>query len=96
VGLLGNLLPLMSLLLMHGWVDGIQQAFLNPALRQAGATLKDGDLHEKLYLAPTRRADLMYRLDKDAKFLEGKQIMDYSVRSQLSWVVGRRRNGLRD
>jgi hypothetical protein len=38
-----------------------------------------GDLHEELYLAPDRHADLCDRLDRDARFLESKQIMDYSL-----------------
>ena len=50
------------------------QAFANVKTRKVGSTMKDGDLHEKLYLEDAQRKDLIARLHKDAKFLEKHQI----------------------
>ena len=70
----------LQFILLHLLFFRMLQAFANVKTRKVGSTMKDGDLHEKLYLKDAQQKDLIFRLDKDARFLEEHQIMDYSVR----------------
>ena len=43
------------------------------------AVLKDGDLHNKVYVGPENKAALLEQLRKDTEFLARHHIMDYSL-----------------
>lgn len=63
--------------LKGSWVN--RTTMSRPGEDHKGQTLKDGDLHEKMYLSSHRRSDLMERLRRDTEWLAERQIMDYSL-----------------
>eukprot|EP01043_Picozoa_sp_COSAG02_P013777 COSAG02_NODE_557_length_20379_cov_6.688215_9_plen_335_part_00 len=67
--------------LKGSWVNRTTITKGPPAQSGAVGTLKDGDLHEQLYLPKDQRNALMAQLYKDTKFLSttGRGIMDYSL-----------------
>lgn len=67
--------------LKGSWVNRTTIKRGPPAQTGAVGTLKDGDLHEQLYLPKDERNALIEQLSKDTQFLSntGRGIMDYSL-----------------
>ena len=68
--------------LKGSWVNRTTITKGPPAQSGAVGTLKDGDLHEQIYLQKEERNALIEQLRKDTEFLSkatGRGIMDYSL-----------------
>ena len=86
--------------LKGSWVNRTTITKGPPAQSGAVGTLKDGDLHEHLYLPKDVRTEFIGQLEKDTAFLAKWNIMDYSlllgVKRQLMPLQGGEQRQARD